>query len=257
MLIPARRSRLQDILEQRGMSDLDSLARELQVSLSTIRRDIEQLESKGLVSRSHGAVVWKPQDESSASSPYAFDQRMQFQYEAKKQIAREAKKLVQPGDTILLDGGTTAFYLAHELVGMPLQVVTNSLPIADLFVNDERVELLLTGGLVYPRYGVLLGPMTEGFLSTIHARALFMSVAGIHDGQMFNQNLLLVQAERRMMEQAQQIVLLADSGKFGQKALAHLGALSEVDVVVSDSKLSAPSVQAIEKLGVRVHVAPD
>src|SRR5204863_2014249 len=149
---------------------------------------------------------------SSGTRPYAFDQRMTYQIDAKRQIARTARSLVKPGETVLIDGGTTTFYLAEELLGTPLQIVTNSLPIANLFLNDENVELVLTGGLMYPRYGVLLGPMAEQMLSTIHTQTMFLSVAGIHDAALYNQNLLLVQAEKRMMQQAQQVVLLADSG---------------------------------------------
>src|SRR5260370_1059221 len=95
-----------------------------------------------------------------------------------------------------------------------------------------------TVGRVSRRYGVLLGPMSESSLATIHTQTLFLSVAGVHDGTLYNQNLLLVQAERRMMEQAQQVVLLVDSSKFGQQALVSLCKLEEIDVVVTDAGLS-------------------
>jgi len=157
--------------------------------------------------------------------------------------------------TVLIDGGTTTFYLARELLGQPLQLVTNSLPIANLFLNDDHVELILTGGLMYPRYGVLLGPTTEQMLSTVHTKTLFLSVAGVYNGALYNQNLLLVQSERRMMEQAQEVVLLADSSKFGQQALSRLGELSEVDVVVTDSGIGEEHRREIEGAGCRVVVA--
>jgi DeoR/GlpR family transcriptional regulator of sugar metabolism len=156
---------------------------------------------------------------------------------------------------VLIDGGTTTFYLAQELLGQPLQLVTNSLPIANLFLNDDNVELILTGGLMYPRYGVLLGPTAENILSTIHTKTLFLSVAGIHNGGLYNQNLLLVQSERRMMEQAQEVVLLADSSKFGQQALARLGELSEIDTVVTDSGISNEHRRAVEGAGCQLIVA--
>src|SRR5947208_10375047 len=239
MLIPMRQSRLQEFLAKRGMCDLDTLASELRVSQSTVRRDIEQLEQRGLVTRTHGGVIWIGDRSSTASiRPYAFDQRMNFQVEAKRQIARSAARLVSGGETVLIDGGTTTFYLAQELLGQSLQLVTNSLPIANLFLNDEHVELILSGGLMYPRYGVLLGPTAENVLGSMHAQTLFFSVAGVNDATMYNQNLLLVQAERKMFEQAQQIVLLCDSSKFGQQALAKLGRLDEVDVVVADVALA-------------------
>jgi DeoR/GlpR family transcriptional regulator of sugar metabolism len=246
------------MLAARGLSDVDTLAAELRVSSSTIRRDLEALEQQGLVQRSHGGVVWLGNQNSTAppaTRPYAFDQRMGYQQDAKRAIARAARALVQPGQTILIDGGTTTFYLAQELLGQPLQLVTNSLPIANLFLNDDHVELILTGGLMYPRYGVLLGPMAENVLSTIHTKTLFLSVAGIHNGALYNQNLLLVQAEQRMMAQAQEVILLADSSKFGQQALAKLCELSEVDVVVTDDEISPDHRNEVEAIGCRLMVA--
>ena len=260
MLIAERQSRLKDLLARRGMSDLDSLSSELRVSQSTIRRDVEMLERTGLVRRTHGGVIWVGDRSGSAAGsngarPYAFDQRMDYQSDAKRQIAKAAAKLVRPGQTIILDGGTTTFYLAQQLLGQPLQLVTNSLPIANLFINDENVELVLVGGILYPRYGVLLGPMAEHELGNIHAQTLFISVAGVHDGSLYNQNLLLVQAERRMMEKAQQVVLLADSEKFGQQALVRLGVLDEVDVVVADAALPAEQQKQIRAAGAQLIVA--
>jgi DeoR/GlpR family transcriptional regulator of sugar metabolism len=259
MIIAERQSRLRDLLARRGMSDLDSLSSELNVSQSTIRRDVELLVRSGLVKRTHGGVIWVGDGAGGAGAngtrPYAFDQRMGYQVEAKRQIARAAAKLVRPGQTILIDGGTTTFYLAEALLGQSLQLVTNSLPIANLFLNDENIELVLVGGLLYPRYGVLLGPMAEHELGTIHAQTLFISVAGVHDGALYNQNLLLVQAERRMMEQAQQVVLLADSEKFGQQALARLGALDEVDTVVADGALPEDQRDQVRKAGCELILA--
>jgi len=236
LLIAERQSLLQDFLAKRGMCDLDTLSAQLGVSQSTVRRDVESLEDRGLAKRTHGGVIWLG-DKSTSARPYAFDQRMSFQSESKRAIAVAAKSLVQPGETILLDGGTTTFYLAQQLLGQSLQLVTNSLPIANLFLNDDNIELILTGGLLYPRYGVLLGPQAESSLASIHTKTLFMSVAGIHEGQLYNQNLLLVQAEQKMMEHSQRVVLLADSEKFGQQALARLCGLEKIDTVVTDSAL--------------------
>ena len=255
MLIAERQSRLKELLGKRGMADLDWLAAELGVSQSTVRRDVDQLEQDGIVQRTHGGVIWIGDKQSAGARPYAFNQRMGFQIDAKKQIARAAKELIQPGQTVLLDGGTTTLYFAEELLGTPLQLVTNSLPIANLFLNDDHVELVVTGGLMYPRYGVLLGPLTEDIVGTIHAKTLVMSVAGIHEGMLYNQNQLLVQAERRMMEQAQEVVLLADSGKFGQQALSRLCPLSEIDIVVSDSTLPPEQREQVIKAGCRLIVA--
>src|SRR5688500_16637864 len=108
MLISERQSRLQELQARRGMSDVETLAGELGVSLSTVRRDVEILEQKGLATRTHGGAIWVGDASGQpAVRPYAFDQRMGYKLEAKHAIARAAKQLVQPGQTVLLDGGTT------------------------------------------------------------------------------------------------------------------------------------------------------
>src|SRR3954451_3438146 len=109
MIIAERKTRLRELLARRGMSDLDSLAAELRVSQSTVRRDIDEMESRGLVQRTHGGVIWvgEARNGGAGTRPYAFDQRMGYELTAKEQIAKAAAKLVQPGETILLDGGTT------------------------------------------------------------------------------------------------------------------------------------------------------
>src|SRR5690242_5020287 len=99
MLMAERQSRLQDLISKRGMCALETLSAELRVSQSTVRRDVEQLEQNGLVQRTHGGVIWVG-DRSNGARPYAFDQRMGYQLGAKRQIAIEAKKLVQSGQTV-------------------------------------------------------------------------------------------------------------------------------------------------------------
>lgn len=254
MLPAQRQSQLRELLSQLGMADVETLAAELKVSPSTVRRDLDRLSQDQLVSRTHGGAIWVG-DRDSGARPYAFDQRVDFEAQAKQQLALAAAELVKPGETILLDGGTTTFHLAKQLVGRSLQIITNSLPIAELFVNDEHVELFVTGGVLYPRYGVLLGPIADRTLQDVHANTLFMSVAGIRDGFMYNQNLLLVEAERRMIQQAQRVVLVADATKFGQTALARLGPVREVDVVVTDSRLPPKAADELRSAGCQVIVA--
>jgi DeoR/GlpR family transcriptional regulator of sugar metabolism len=259
MLIAQRQTRLRDLLAQRRILPLDALWRELGVSPSTVRRDVEVLEQQGLVQRTHGGVIWVGDRGAAAAQArfYAFNQRMSVQQDAKRRIAKAAAGLVPTGQTVLLDGGTTTLYLAEQLKGRSLQLVTNSLPIANLFNEDDNVELVITGGVMSPRYGVMLGPSAENFLSTIHASRMFLSSAGISEGVLYNQNLLLVAAEKRMMEQSQQVVLLADSEKFGQQALAPLCALSEIDIVVSDAGLGEKHQKAIREAGCELIVAGD
>jgi len=253
MLAFERKQRLVAILRERRTATLEALAAELDVSGSTVRRDLETLESTGDIERTHGGVVWT--GDKQTGRPYAFDSRLNYATDAKRKIARAARQLVTPGQTILIDGGTTTLYFAEELRGIHLQIVTNSLPIAEMFQNDDNVELILTGGLAYPRYGVLLGPIAEQLITTIHTQTLFLSVAGVHAGWLYNQNLLLVQAEKKMIQQSQQVVLLVDQSKFGQQALSKLCELNQVHTIVTDSEPPAADRKLIEAAGCRLIVA--
>jgi DeoR/GlpR family transcriptional regulator of sugar metabolism len=256
MLIAERQSRLREVLAKRHILPLDVLSQELRVSQSTVRRDVEALEQQGLVQRTHGGVIWIGDRAAQGQTRiYAFHQRMSVQLEAKRKIAAAASRLVTTGQTILLSGGTTTFYLAEQLHGRSVQLITNSLPIANLFMDDDNVELIITGGLMYPRHGVMLGPTAENFLSTVHASRMFFSSAGILNGALYNQNMLLVAAERKMMEQSQQVVLLADSGKFGEQALVRLCDLSQIDTVISDAGLAPDQRRAVEDAGCELIIA--
>ncbi|HMO24813.1 MAG TPA: DeoR/GlpR family DNA-binding transcription regulator [Tepidisphaeraceae bacterium] len=257
MIAPERQARLRDLLGKQGIASLEMLAAELGVSHSTVRRDLDALEGEGLVKRTHGGAMWVGDASTppTGARPYAFDQRLEYNVLAKQRIARAAKSLVQPGQTVLLDGGTTTFFLAMELATTQLQLVTNSLPIANLMLNNDSVELVLTGGLMYPRYGVLLGPTAETALDQIHTKTLFLSVAGLHNGELFNQNMLLVQAELKMMERAQEVVLLIDSGKFGQQALVRLCGLDQIDVIVTDAEPPAADRKRISDAGCKLIIA--
>ena len=252
MLIAERQSRLRELLARRGMGDLDSLSAELQVSQSTVRRDIEMLEQGGLVERTHGGVIWVGEKRDGAR-PYAFDQRMNYQLDAKQQIARAARPLVQPGQTILIDGGTTTFYLARELLGQPLQLVTNSLPIANLFLNDEqrRAGPHRRAGLPALRRAARPDGRDRPWPASTPRRCSSAPPASTK-GSLYNQNSLLVQAEQRMMQQVQKVVLLADSSKFGQQALSALCRLDEIDMVVTDAGLSPEHREAVSRCGVRI-----
>lgn len=260
MLIVERQQRVLEILRARRAAELDELARELDVSASTIRRDLESLESRGLVERTHGGAVYrgdtaeprKADITPGQSTSTALAERMNESVAAKMAIARYAASQVRPQMTVLLDGGSTVIYAAQQITARPIQVVTNSLAVANLFA-DEEVELILIGGTLYPRTGVMVGPIASGCLADLHADLLLFSLAGIHGDEAFNQNLAMAQVEQAMLRQAARSILLMDSTKFGRKSLARVCGLSEVDQIVTDSNIDAAWR---ERLGERLVVAP-
>ncbi len=237
----------------RGFAALPDLADALAVSESTIRRDLDYLEENGSAKRTHGGVFYTG---SSPKLPH-FDERQPAQWEHKRAIAATAARLIQDGDTLLLDGGTTTYEVARLLVGRPLQIVTNSLPVANLFASSADTDLVLVGGYVYPRTGVSLGPYANQMLKSLNVRRTVLSVAGINDRGYYNSNLLLVETERAMLEASEEVIVVADSSKFGHQSLAHLCALDGIDRLVVDHGITADWRAKIESSGVELIVAPE
>lgn len=235
----------------RGFAALPDLAGALRVSKSTLRRDLEYLEETGSAKRTHGGVFYTG---TSPKLPH-FEERQPAQWDKKRAIAQRAVELIEDGDTLLLDGGTTTYEVARLLVGRPLQVVTNSLPVANLFAANANTDLVLVGGYVYPRTGVSLGPYANQVLASLNVRRTVLSVAGINDRGYFNSNLLLVETEQAMLQAADQVIVVADSTKFGRRSLAHLCPLDAIDCLVVDNEINADWRSKVTASGVNLVVA--
>ncbi|MCA9065929.1 MAG: DeoR/GlpR transcriptional regulator, partial [Planctomycetaceae bacterium] len=173
----------------------------------------------------------------------------------KRRIAQHMASLISDGETILLDGGTTTLEVARQLTGKSLQVVTNSMPIAGLLMNRPDVELIFVGGYVYPRTGVALGELAVAALQHIHVGRLVMGTGGIASNGLFNSNALLVETERQMIRAAERVSVVADSSKFGQRALSHLCPLEAVHELVTDDGVSETWLKDLQMRGIHVEVA--
>ena len=229
-----RRSRLLDIIRIRGFAALEELVSELGVSESTVRRDLDALEEQGSAKRTHGGVLY------SGGMPRLaeFDERQPANWAAKRAIAATAAGVIEDGETVLLDGGTTTYEVARLLVGRSLQVVTNSLPVANLFASEACTDLVLLGGYVSPRTGVCLGPYANKLLGRLHVTTTVLSAAGISEEGLFNAHLLLAETEQAMLKAASRVMVVADSSKFGRKSLTLVSELDSIDIFVSDNGLS-------------------
>src|SRR5688500_5480619 len=235
VIVEERRQKVIDLVSERGFVALGDLAKQLQTSESTIRRDLDYLDEHGFVKRTHGGAVFL--GETAAGLP-ALEERSQRELEEKRQIAQAAAARIKDGDAILLDGGTTTLEVARLLVGRRLQIVTNSLPIANLFASSRETDLIMLGGYVYPRTGVALGPLTVRMLPDIHVNQALISVGGITARGLFNGNLLLVETQRQIMRCADEVVVVADYTKVGRPALAFLCELDAIDTLIVDSKIT-------------------
>ncbi|NUQ63487.1 MAG: DeoR/GlpR transcriptional regulator [Pirellulales bacterium] len=251
MLAEERRNRLLDMVRSRRFASLPDLAEALQVSESTVRRDIEQLEEQGAAQRIHGGVLYCG---ASPKLPH-FDLQQPEHRNEKRAIAEKAVELIENGDTILLDGGSTTYEIARLLVGRPLHVVTNSLPVANLFAADPSSDLVVVGGNVCPRTGVAQGPVADTMIASLRVRKTILSVASISEEGFFNNNLLLAQTERAMMKAADTVIVVADSSKFGHQSLTHLCELSAVEYLVVDSGIPENWRNKVLAAGVKLLVA--
>lgn len=252
MLAEARRQNMLEVINARGFATLTELTDALGVSESTVRRDLEHLESHGLLRRTHGGAIREA--DVTVGMP-AFDERTGSKVAEKRMIGRAAAALVEDGDSILLDGGTTTLEVARALIGRPVQVVTNSLPIANLLAASKETELILVGGYVYPRTGVALGPLAVATMGNIRVRIAFLGAGGIMPDGVHNSNLLLVETERAMIACGQNVVFVADHSKFGRLALAKLCPLEQMRTLITDPGIPEPYRPILERAGVTIRLA--
>lgn len=251
MLVEERRQKVLELVSERGFVALADLARALKISESTVRRDLDFLDQQGSLKRTHGGAMFRDD----AEPLPALEERSSRELDEKRAIAQAAAALIRDGDSILLDGGTTTLEVAQLLVDRPLQIVTNSLPIATLFASSRETDLVLLGGSIYPRTGVALGPLTVRMMEEIHVHQAFMSVGGITAKGLFNSNLLLVETERRMMRCADEVVVIADHTKIGRQALAFLCELSAIDTLIVDRGITPEQRALVSRADVRLVVA--
>ncbi|MDB4786988.1 DeoR/GlpR family DNA-binding transcription regulator [Planctomycetaceae bacterium] len=246
MLVDERRQKILNITENRGYVSLQELVTEIDASESTIRRDLDQLDGSGQIRRTRGGASYI------GESLMGFEDRSTQNMEAKRRIAKMTADLIEPGEGVILDGGTTTLEVARHLVNKSLMVVTNSLPIANLLASHSNIELILIGGYVYPKTGVSLGPVAVDALRSINVRRLVMSVGGITEKGLFNSNTLLVETEKQMMNSADEVIVVADHGKFGHSALAHLCPLDRMDKMIVDRDVPESWKSLVREQGVAV-----
>jgi DeoR/GlpR family transcriptional regulator of sugar metabolism len=251
MLAEQRRSRLLELVRVRRFAALPELADELAVSESTVRRDLEQLESQGCAQRIHGGVLY------TGTSPMIphFEEAQTHEWVLKKAIAAKAMELIEDRDAILLDGGSTTYEVARLLLGRSLSVVTNSLPVANLFASDTKSDLVFLGGNICPRSGVARGPYTDRMLSMVRVRKTIFSVAGVKEDGFYNNDLLLAETERAMMRATDEVIVVADSTKIGRQSLTHLCPLNNVQHLVVDDGIDEDWRKKIQAAGIKLHIA--
>jgi DeoR/GlpR family transcriptional regulator of sugar metabolism len=243
-----RQIRIRELLEEREFVDLETLCRDLGASESSVRRDLVHLEQARIIKRVHGgALAVQPR-----GHLLDYNWQRERQTDEKHRIGLRAASLVADDQTVILDGGSTVASVAEHLANRSLRVITNSLAIVRLFHDSRNIEVTLTGGYLFPRLELLVGPFCEHMLAAVAADVLVMGIGGVTADGFSNNNTLVVGSERKMIDVSRQVIIVADSSKFGHAAMTPLAPLDIADIVVSDEKLAAEHREMLERAGIQV-----
>ena len=246
-----RQAQISAYLEERGYASLKDLVGRFGVSVTTIRRDLSEMEGRGTAKRTHGGAFHLD----APDHPLDYARRRAQNVAEKRAIGQLAASLIQDGEAVLLDGGTTAYQVAEHLRDRRLQVVTNSLPVATLLGKSSETEVVFLGGSIMPRTGVALGRYAENMLRALHVRWAVMGTAGITEEGLFNANLLMVEVEHLMIDAADETIVVVDHSKFGRRSLVHLCDFEQLNHLVTDSGVAGNWVELVESRGAEVHLA--
>ncbi|MCD9021813.1 DeoR/GlpR family DNA-binding transcription regulator [Cohnella silvisoli] len=251
MLVAERYEKIVSLVGERGSIRVSELSELCQVTEETIRRDLDRLERSGRLRRSHGGAVSVKDVPQHPEIPYAL--REITHAEEKKRIALEAIKRIQPKDRILLDASSTAWYMASDVPDLPLTVLTNSIKVATELSNKEKIEVISTGGILAQRSLSFVGPLAERSLDAYHVDKVFLSCKGVHlERGISESNELQARIKERMIGMADEVILLADSSKFGVQAFTHVADLAEVDVIITDRRIAKETKEQLEDRGITV-----
>ncbi|WP_417241817.1 DeoR/GlpR family DNA-binding transcription regulator [Celeribacter sp.] len=224
-------------------------------SEATIRRDIAALHvAKKLRRVRGGAEAFAPKPfPGLAGRPFSLNKTLN---NAQKQsIARAAVELCDDGEPIIINGGTTTFQMVHPLASRRCQVFTNSFPIAEHLLKNSKNTVLMSGGIVYREQNIVLSPFDNDVTGNFYARRMFLGAQGVGPLGVMEADPLIIQAEQKLIGQADEIVLLVDSTKFENRSSLVLCPLSRIDVLITDEGISDRAAAMIEAADIKLIVA--
>lgn len=233
-----RRQYLIDKLRDQACLRVTEMASALQVSESTIRNDLNALEDEGRIRRVHGGAVLVEQSHSSHNS---FSKRTAQNAPEKRAIAREAAKMIQDGDSILLDASSTALYLAQELADKKqLRIVTNGLETAQELATNPSNNVFLLGGVVNYDSSSVTGLLSEKVIEDLFVRVAFLSCSGFTmERGMTELQLDEAQLKRKMILSAQKLIALVDASKLGKEDLTPFARIDQIDKLITDDRITS------------------
>lgn len=254
MALNQRRTEILNLIQEDGHAKVQKLSKIFKVSDVTIRQDLEELEKMGYVQREHGGAFLKDVGTFAKTGQLFNKSNM----DEKIAIAKTAASLVNEGETIILDSGSTTTELARQLVGYKsLNVLTNALNIAMMLGENPGISLLVSGGEFKAPTLSLTGEIAAKLFKGIHVNKLFLATAGIstEDFLLTYPSLSDLSVKSAMIRAASKVYLLADSSKIGRPSFASLGRISLIDTLITDDKIDTAAAARIEELGVKIIIA--
>lgn len=244
-----RHLKILDLVNEKDRISVQDLSARLGLSVVTIRKDLEELESEGLLRRQHGYAA--------KASPDAINSRMSFRYLEKKKIAQKAVSLVEPMETIMIESGSTCALFAAELAAVnDVTIITNSTYIARSLGNAPGVKVILLGGDYDTVAEVTTGPVTELCACEYYVDKIFVGIDGFTEESGFsNINHTRCSTVRALAKQADKVIVLTTSDKFGKRSVAKMFSTKEVHTVVTDSNLPLEYTNSLRSQNVQVELA--
>ena len=252
-----RNERQQQILAELRLSPhvrISALAERFGVSTETVRRDVDMLSEQGLVARAYGGAAAAPM----GVQP-TFGERNQAHLEERMRIAQCAAVLVEPGEALMIDAGSTTSQFARHLAvtGRDLTVLTNSLPLASALGSNELIDVILCPGDYSPAEAAVYGIETIAFLQRFRANRAFIGASGLSVDGIMDANRAATAVKRTMLAQADARYLLVDHSKFNKRKLSLVEPLASIDAVVTDCVPDSTLAAALRDAEVLLHVASD
>jgi DeoR family transcriptional regulator, aga operon transcriptional repressor len=248
MLIQERRQHILSIAQNEGRVRVRDLSKALGISQITIRKDLDYLQEKGLLQRSHGGAL--PMQPGALFDPSLQEKEKSHHYE-KERIGAAAAEMVQEGQCVMLDSGTTTTAVAHALKKFShLTVITNAVNIAAELTGTD-FDVILTGGILRKNSFSLVGPLAEDMLAEMHADILFLGVDGFDvETGLTTPNLLESRVNRAMVNGATRVVAVCDSTKFDRRSLSRIVGTTAIHHVITDANLPKAIAEALHGLNI-------
>ncbi len=251
MLAEGRRLAIKGLVEEEGIVKVADLGKILNVSEVTIRRDLDIMEKDNSLQRVHGGAIVA--EESDIIKKF-FDRRSQEHWREKRRIGEAGAELIKDGDVVIMDAGTTTFEMAKNLGNKKnLTVVTNALNIAMKAFTSTEITGMMTGGIFKQPSLSLTGPTTAESLKDLNADMFFLSVQGISvEKGITNASISDIFFKKAAMKAAREVIVVADSSKFGKVKFCTISPLSAIHKIITDSKVPKETVEELESCGIEV-----